>query len=69
LVAGSRDAPTPIENTVASLTSILQPVLIAGLGIVIGAMLISLYLQPRALGEGAAVASFVTGFLPRALAG
>jgi type IV pilus assembly protein PilC len=33
-----------IENTVASLTSILEPVLIVGMGIVIGAMLISLYL-------------------------
>jgi type IV pilus assembly protein PilC len=35
---------TEIENTVASLTSILEPVLIVGMGVVIGAMLISLYL-------------------------
>jgi type IV pilus assembly protein PilC len=35
---------TEIENTVASLTSILEPILIVGMGIVIGAMLISLYL-------------------------
>ncbi len=35
---------TEIEATVASLTSILEPVLIVGMGIVIGAMLISLYL-------------------------
>ncbi len=33
-----------IDNTVASLTSILEPILIVGMGIVIGAMLISLYL-------------------------
>jgi type IV pilus assembly protein PilC len=33
-----------IEATVASLTSILEPILIVGMGIVIGAMLISLYL-------------------------
>jgi type IV pilus assembly protein PilC len=33
-----------IENTVASLTSILEPILIVGMGVVIGAMLISLYL-------------------------
>jgi type IV pilus assembly protein PilC len=33
-----------IESTVASLTSTLEPVLIVGMGIVIGAMLISLYL-------------------------
>jgi type IV pilus assembly protein PilC len=35
---------TEIENTVASLTSILEPILIVGMGVVIGAMLISLYL-------------------------
>ncbi len=35
---------TEIENTVASLTSILEPVLIVGMGVVIGAMLISLHL-------------------------
>ncbi|HYM90487.1 MAG TPA: type II secretion system F family protein [bacterium] len=35
---------TEIEATVAGLTSILEPVLIVGMGIVIGAMLISLYL-------------------------
>ena len=33
-----------IEATVASLTSILEPILIVGMGVVIGAMLISLYL-------------------------
>ena len=33
-----------IEAVVASLTSILEPILIVGMGVVIGAMLISLYL-------------------------